>query len=972
MISCIFASFQGGNLAGIDELTASSVSTDADRGLLEVVCANASVALFIMDERQHCAYMNPAAERLTGFTLGELRGKALHDFIHHTRPDGRPYPLAECPIDRALPQNNQEQGEETFVHKSGRFYDVAFTASPIRSPAGKPIGTVIEVRDITDEKKSKRKLAESEWVLEQLFTDSPSFMAILRVPGYVYERCNEKYYELVQRRDLIGKSVEDALPKVAAQSFLALLDGVLQTRQPYVGTESRYIVQCPDGTEKVRFVDFVFQPLRDSAGNIYAIGVQGHDVTEKVLARKSVELSKLAVENERANFRRLFKQTPEMVCILGGPEHRFEFVNEAHIRVLGFDATGKTVREAQPESIEVHGILDDVYRTGRTAELNEIAITVGDRRRIFNLTYAPRKDERGTIDGIMILGVEVTEQVQTREKLRDSQSRLKFALGAAAMGTWTLDLDANRIEASEETQRIFGVLGKSDVTEAMGKTLYVEDAVRAAHDLERAVEKGVPYESEYRIVAPDGRIRWILSRGSAQAGSNKILAGIVTDITERKEQELRLEASEKQLRESYETLRTLSELGSVVSAELDLDKVVQSVTDAATKLSGAAFGALFYNVVGSGGESYTLYTISGVPREEFSKFPMPRNTKVFAPTFAGEGIVRSDDITKDHRYGKNAPHKGMPEGHLPVRSYLAVPVVSRSGEVIGGLFFGHPQPARFSERHETLIQGIANQAAIAIDNARLYKRMQDAVTARDEFLSIASHELKTPLTSLTLQAQLHERAIKRGDPRAYGKERVDAIVKQTEKQVTRLTRLVDDMLDVSRIRAGKLRIQPETFTLGEVVTETVERLRGQFEKAGYAAPSLEIREACVGTWDRMRIEQVVSNLLTNAIRYGNKKPIAVNVGCSDSVARLEVRDQGIGIAPEAQGKIFDRFERAINANEVSGLGLGLFISRQIVSAHGGKISVESELGKGSVFIVELPLASAIQESVSGEPENAKL
>ncbi|MDY0883535.1 response regulator [Dongia soli] len=188
--------------------------------------------------------------------------------------------------------------------------------------------------------------------------------------------------------------------------------------------------------------------------------------------------------------------------------------------------------------------------------------------------------------------------------------------------------------------------------------------------------------------------------------------------------------TEQKLREEAHTLEVLNRVGTVVAAELDLGRAVQIVTDAATELTGAAFGSFFYNVIDRHGESYMLYTLSGVPREAFSKFPMPRNTSVFAPTFLGEGIVRSDDITKDPRYGKNDPHFGMPKGHLPVCSYLAAPVVSRSGEVLGGLFFGHPEAGIFTERAERILIGIAAQAAIAIDNARLYQAAQSEIGER--------------------------------------------------------------------------------------------------------------------------------------------------------------------------------------------------------------------------------------------------
>ncbi|APX89185.1 hypothetical protein BV394_05195 [Brevirhabdus pacifica] len=177
-------------------------------------------------------------------------------------------------------------------------------------------------------------------------------------------------------------------------------------------------------------------------------------------------------------------------------------------------------------------------------------------------------------------------------------------------------------------------------------------------------------------------------------------------------------------------LETLNRTGVGLASELDPDALVQMITDAGVEVTSAAFGAFFYNKIDDKGESYMLFSLSGVERAAFESFPMPRNTKVFSPTFGGEGIVRSDDITTDPRYGQNAPYKGMPEGHLPVRSYLAAPVLSRSGEVIGGLFFGHPEPARFTVHHEMLLESIAGQAAIALDNARLYQAAQTDIQER--------------------------------------------------------------------------------------------------------------------------------------------------------------------------------------------------------------------------------------------------
>lgn len=184
------------------------------------------------------------------------------------------------------------------------------------------------------------------------------------------------------------------------------------------------------------------------------------------------------------------------------------------------------------------------------------------------------------------------------------------------------------------------------------------------------------------------------------------------------------------LHQESRTLETLNRTGAELAAILDRTEAVQRVTDAGVELTGAEFGAFFHNVINEQGESYMLYALSGVDRAHFEKFPMPRATAIFEPTFLGAGIVRSGDITADERYGKNAPYHGMPEGHLPVRSYLAVPVVSRFGQVIGGLFFGHGEPDKFDERHERLVAGVAGQAAVALDNADLFRAAERELEVR--------------------------------------------------------------------------------------------------------------------------------------------------------------------------------------------------------------------------------------------------
>lgn len=230
----------------------------------------------------------------------------------------------------------------------------------------------------------------------------------------------------------------------------------------------------------------------------------------------------------------------------------------------------------------------------------------------------------------------------------------------------------------------------------------------------------------FRDDGPSGAILLTQQFVAVMASTTLILAAVAS---ERRGREA-LSRSERKYKAESAALSVLNETGAVIAAELDLERAVQVVTDAGAALTLARYAAFFYKVPDGEGGLMTLYALSGAPRSAFEAFDHPRATAVFAPTFEGRGTVRSGDVTQDPRYGREGPHFGMPRGHLPVRSYLAVPVRSRSGEIIGGLFFGHPDPNMFDERAEWLAEGVASHAAIAIDNARLYQSAQTELAQR--------------------------------------------------------------------------------------------------------------------------------------------------------------------------------------------------------------------------------------------------
>ena len=577
------------------------------RRQLEAISNNATLALFIMDERQCCIYMNPAAEKLTGYTLEEIRGgRELHYYVHHTHPDGRPYPLEECPIDRVFPQNNQEQGTEIFVHKDGSFYPVAFTASPIRED-GKIIGTIIEVRNIAPEK-----------------------------------------------------------------------------------------------------------------------------------------------------------------------------------------------------------------------------------------------------------------------------------------------------SAAEEHEKLL--------------------------------------------------------------------------------------IAERSAREESETIRRVTQ---IISAELDLQKIVQAVTDAATEITRAQFGSFFYNVLNERGESYMLYTLSGVPREMFSNFPMPRATAIFHPTFYNQGTVRSDDITKDPRFGKNSPNKGMPAGHLPVVSYLAVSVVSRSGEVLGGLFFGHSDTGIFTERDERIVEALAIQAAVAMDNARLFeeanrerakaeaaalenerllKEAREADRLKDEFLATVSHELRTPLNAILGWSTM---LLSNPADEAATRRALETINRNARSQA----QIIEDILDVSRIITGKLRLDVRLIEPRRVIEAAVDSLLHAAEAKGVRLQMLLDPQAGPITGDSDRLQQVIWNLVSNAVKFTPKEGrVQIRLERVNSHIEIAVSDTGQGIESEFLPHVFDRFRQADSSSsrKYGGLGLGLAIVRQLVEMHGGAVTATSPgINQGSTFTVTLPLAIVHQQTAETERVHPK-
>ena len=298
--------------------------------------------------------------------------------------------------------------------------------------------------------------------------------------------------------------------------------------------------------------------------------------------------------------------------------------------------------------------------------------------------------------------------------------------------------------------------------------------------------------------------------------------------------------------------------------------------------------------------------------------------------------------------------QSAPPEVLP-RSALVAPLSAR-GQIIGCCYLGSVTPGRYRPADLELLRELADHIAYAIDNGRLYHEAKKAVTARDTFLSIASHELKTPLTALLLQVQTAQRQLERSPEQSLPK-----IPKKFEfmvLQVRRLNDLVTRLLDISRIAVSRVEVNYSPTDLAEVIRSIVTLYSGEQGTTNHPPLLYEGPAHLVGQWDTGRIEQVLTNLVSNAIKFGEGKPVIIGLEESDGWAHIRVQDQGLGIPEKDQARIFERFERAVSKRHFGGFGLGLWICRQFVQAHGGRISVKSQPRMGSAFFVDLPVHPA--------------
>lgn len=554
------------------------------------------------------------------------------------------------------------------------------------------------------------------------------------------------------------------------------------------------------------------------------------------------------------------------------------------------------------------------------------------------------------------------ERLSAEEKLRESQEWLSTTLRSIGDAVIATDTRGKVAFFNAAAEALTGWRKEEAEAQPLGRVFRIIDEKShtpvedPATRIVRSHTAMNPF-NQVLLVARDGTERTIEESGSPILSADGQLRGLVVVFRD---------ASER--RRAAEAMRYLARAGAILGGCLDFEATLRNV--AALAVPGLADWCWIHLVEGAAAALRPVAVAHSDPAKLRAAEELTRRYPPVAGAPHGAAkVVRTGEpelipeVTGEllAAYARDPEHLRLLK-EAGFGSAMIIPLMAR-GKAFGAINLVASGRRRYTEADLSLGLELASRAAQAVENARLYQETQEAVRVRDDFLTIAGHELRTPLTPLSLQLESLRRACDRLETASLPHRFVPRL-EAMGRQVARMERLVNNLLEISRITSGRLTLEREEVDLREVVREVVSYFRDDLERADspllVTAPG-EVR----GKWDRLRLEQAVTNLVSNAVKFGAGQPIEVGLAQEGGTARLTVRDRGIGIAPEDQARIFERFERAVPGHHYGGLGLGLWVVRQIVEALGGSIQVQSQLGSGSTFTLELPVEPPLPPPASG-------
>lgn len=670
---------------------------------------------------------------------------------------------------------------------------------------------------------------------------------------------------------------------------------------------------------------------------------------EAVLAAPGYRLIKAASGDEALRY--LLDHDPALVLMsdqmadLDGYETASLIKNTRRTRELPIIfLTDLKLDDSNIQKAYSHGAADCIHRSLDHSILRAKVAVFADLARKMNrlvqTEFELRVNERETRER------QIAElELKGLKRARAEQKKYRDLVEGIDHGVvWTIDAETRLTSfVGPSTEKILGYstgawFGEADF---FSKHLCEEDRYEFEAGLARIVKSKREDEFDHRFVASNGRIVWLRTgiRFSRSTEGKHVLCALSIDISQ-------IKAAELALRRSKERSDFLAEASALLSESLDTEKSMIHFS----RLSVERFcEGQIVDLIESDGKLRTVARSERTGDSSLSEFvdfqePIRKVLRTGNPLLV--------PLLTEKKLAEWFPDPIALASVLRFdpRSLLIVAVPVR-GRYVGTLTF-ISRTSRFDTSDLAMAEDLARRAGSALENASLYLQAQEAVRARDEFLSIASHELKTPLTPLKLQTQSLRRALALGTLQMPGSEKVARMLDSSDRQITRISRLIDDLLDISRISSGKMQLTFEEFRLGELFQDIIDRFEEEI-KIARCTVEFQCDSKIMVCWDRFRIEQVIVNLLTNAIKYGAGASIEIHAVENDGNVVFSVRDHGIGIAEADQTRVFGRFERAVSGTHFGGLGLGLYIVTQILEAHSGTISLLSRAGEGSTFTVKL-------------------
>lgn len=847
---------------------------------------------FYWNFRTNETHWSDQAYRLFGF--GEERPSVTIELFYSAiHPEDRP--RVRALVERSVREGAPFRAEfRTIEQKGGRERWVLESGNVFRDESGQLTSMLGAVQDITD-----RKLAQLAY--ERNIDGSPAILWITELDG-ACSYLSRQWYEYT------GQTHEEAMG-------FGWLKAVHPDDMPMAGEAFRraneerktfYIeYRLRTKTGAYRWAIDTANPRYDDRGNYLGLAGTVFDIHDRIVAEESRR------ESEQ-RFRTMADSAPVLVWISGSDRLRNWF-NKGWL-----DFTGRSAADSAG-----YGWVRSLHPADQNRYL-EVYHASFDEKAPFQIEYrlqhhsgeyrwisargVPRFHSDGSLEGYVGACLDIHDVKLAENAVKESQERYRTLTEVIPQLVWTCLPDGTCDYLSRQWVEYTGIPEAQQLgLKWVERVVHPEDRARTYDHWMGAVAGLHPYDIEYRIRRHDGQYRWFKTRGTPirqEDGSIVHWFGTCTDVHDEK-------ITSEALHNNERLLKTITDNAASALFMMDADGRPTFMNPAAEQLTGYRLEEI---------RDRPLHYAVHYKKPDGSPYPMEE--------------CPIDNAQAELKAVKNATEI----------------FVNKAGDLY---------PVQFSVAPLEVggrVQGSVLEFRDVTAEKRARELLEDAIATRDEFLSIASHELKTPVTSLRLQMQILAKQIRIGDKRAADPVHLNKVAELSIRQTKQLSKLIDDMLDVARIETGRLDLTIAVVDVGALVRDCLDGFVPHFRDAGVEV-SAEVENGLFANGDSYRLEQVLINLFTNALKYGASKPVTVRAGREGKSVFVSVIDQGLGIAGEHLTRIFGRFERAISANEVSGLGLGLYISKKIIESHGGEISVRSALGAGATFTVALPAAN---------------